>query len=50
MQETTVLCTRDSAATAVKLSIAPTHNTTSPVLDIPVAYGPAPFQTTPISY
>jgi len=48
--ETAVICTRDSDAMAIKLSIAPPPNTTLSGLDIPAAYGPTPFQTTPISY
>ena len=48
--ETVVSCTRDSDATAIKLSVAPPPNTTSSELDIPAAYGPTPFQTTPVSY
>ena len=48
--ETPVICTRDSDATAIKLSVAPPPNTTSSELDIPAAYSPTPFQTTPISY
>ena len=47
--ETAVSCTRDSDATAIILSIAHPPNTTSSELDIPAAYGPTPFQTTPIS-
>ena len=35
---------------AIKLSIALPLNTTLSGLDIPAAYGPTPFQTTPISY
>ena len=46
--ETTVICTRDSDVTAIDLSIAPPPNTTSSGLDIPAAYGPTPFQTTPV--
>ena len=48
--ETAVICTRDSDATAIKLSVAPPLNKTSSELDIPAAYGPTPFQTTQISY
>ena len=48
--ETAVFCTRDSDATVTKLSIAPPPNTTLSELDIPAAYGPTPFQTTPVSY
>jgi len=48
--ETAVICTRDSDATAINLSIAPPPITTSSGLDIPAACGPTPFQTTPVSY
>jgi len=48
--ETAVICTRDSDATAIDLSITPPPNTMSSELDIPAAYGPTPFRTTPVSY
>ena len=50
MLETAVISTRDSDVTAIDISIAPPPNTTSSGLDIPGAYGPTPFQTTPVSY